>query len=83
MSAPFAASRDGAMVVTTSPRGGVIVAWDVATRRVVETRAAPDACGAAAGLHGITVTTGEGRIITAAGAVHRTSMRWDNHLAGI
>jgi uncharacterized protein len=37
--------RTGAIAATSSPRGGIVVYWDVATRRYLGETRLPDACG--------------------------------------
>lgn len=76
-----AASRDGASVITTSPRGGVVVEWDARRRTVRRTEALADACGAAPLHTGLALTTGEGVFIDERGTRRRSALHWDNHLA--
>ena len=80
-----AASADGAHVVTTSPRGGVVVAWDVTTRRAARVIDLPDACGAAPGevRSGFAITSGTGSFQNADAAATATRLAFDNHLAAI
>lgn len=77
------ATRDGATIVTTSPVGGVAVAWDVATRRVAAVRRHADVCGVAASCAGYVLSTGHGRLITADGVVRTNAVAWDNHLRSV
>ncbi|MEM6849770.1 MAG: DUF1513 domain-containing protein [Pseudomonadota bacterium] len=79
-----AASRDGATVVTTSPRGGVALEWDVATRRLRAEHRLADVSGVAAhGPAGFILTTGRGLIAPAEAPVLATDVAWDNHIRAV
>ena len=77
-----AASRDGARVAVTSPRGGRLVIWNARSRKVVETRRIADVCGVASGDDGFFASDGKGRIWRGGEVVsRRDGVQWDNHLA--
>ena len=77
-----AASRDGARVAATSPRGGLLAIWNARSRKVVETRRIADVCGVASGDGGFFASDGTGRIWRDGEVVsHRDAVQWDNHLA--
>lgn len=79
-----AASRDGMLVATTSPRGGQVILWDAAAKRVVETRAIADACGAAPAASGFLVSDGLGRLWRDGRLLNvDQGVAWDNHLARV
>ena len=77
----MAASRDGALVVATSPRGGKCVIWDAEGRRVAAVRALPDVCGAAPAPVGFLLSDGFGGLhLAGSSAVPWDGFSWDNHL---
>ncbi|MBJ3774604.1 DUF1513 domain-containing protein [Acuticoccus mangrovi] len=77
-----AVSRDGATVATTSPRGGCVVEWDVASLAPVRVRREADACGVAPRSVDFLVSTGSGHIL--AGEEERAvALAFDNHLMRI
>lgn len=79
-----AASRDGATVVTTSPRGSIALVWDVATRTLRARHALADVCGAAPhGRQGLLLTTGLGNVLPLGATGGRASVAWDNHVLAL
>jgi hypothetical protein len=82
-----ASSADGARVVVTSPPGGTVVTFDVASHRVLEAVQLADAGGVAPSGDGFLVTAGDGTVLRAgghaAGARHRERLAWDNHVRAI
>lgn len=77
-----AASRDGALVAATSPKGGTVVTWDVARRAVVHVTHLADAGGVAAAGEAFVVTAGDGTVLLD-GASRHAALAWDNHLQAI
>lgn len=79
---------DGREIAASSPRGGAVAVWDVATgafKRLVEL---PDGCGlGAAPGGGLLMTSGFGRIVVGVGGENgetttdAPAYRWDNHLS--
>ena len=83
----IAASRDGARIVVTSPRGGKVQVFDGISGRLIASRAITDVCGVATGAGGHVLTSGTGEIavLRQDRVVKRvtTELRWDNHLIPI
>ena len=77
-----AASRDGRTVAATSPRGGTIVEFDVASRTVRAVRRRSDAGGVAPDHAGFVISTGEGDLVLASGERH-ADLAWDNHIRAL
>ena len=79
--------RSGEIVAATSPKGGVVLYFDVAGKRLLGSALFGDASGVAGRAHssGFIVTSGEGRIATASPGqlelLARTGTAWDNHAA--
>jgi len=80
------ADRNGEMVAATSPRGGLALVVDVATRRIITERSLSDVCGVAPRHAGASflLTSGAGDVGTWSpnatdGVLHRENLSWDNH----
>ena len=75
---------DDATVYVTSPRGGLVQAYDCGTGRLVRSHPLQDVCGVAACATGVVVTSGTGalqRLARRPGRLHRAAdLQWDNHL---
>ncbi len=82
-----ALSGDGRQVAITSPRGGAVHVFDVASGALNRIISIPDVCGACAGERGFHFTTGDGSWYSIAARdpqVHSTpGLQWDNHLIAI
>lgn len=79
----IAASSDGTLLCTTSPRGGLAIVF-TPDGRVLDRVALPDACGVAATPGGFLPTGGRGDVVdSAASARAATRTRWDNHAVGL
>ena len=76
-----AASRDGAQVAVTSPRGGVLTIWNAQSRQVKELRRIADVCGVAPGVLGFVASDGKGRLWREGEVISSDAVQWDNHLA--
>jgi hypothetical protein len=80
-------SGDGEMVAITSPKGGLMQVWEVATGDYLGSYADPDICGVAAGRDGFCVTTGAGKVagLAATAPLWRVGegLSFDNHLVAI
>lgn len=76
----IAASRDGATVAATSPRGGTVLGFDVARRTLVRVTRRADAGGVAADGSGFVVSTGEGDLLLPGGRERHGDLAWDNHI---
>ena len=77
-----AASRDGARVAVTSPRGGLLSVWNAQSREVAGAHRIADVCGVAPAARGFFASDGEGRIWRDGAVVSRDEdVQWDNHLA--
>ena len=80
------ADSSGELVAATSPRGGVVLYFDVAGKRFIGSGAFDDASGVArrAGASGFIVTSGMGRIAAAnPGSLELLALKgdaWDNHV---
>ena len=82
----IAASRDGARVAATSPRGGRLTVWDTRSGAVLETRRIADVCGVAPGARGFVASDGKGRVWIGGEAVRARrggGVEWDNHLTAV
>jgi len=78
-------NRSGSRVATTSPRGGTVAIWDVATRAPVTILSMTDVCGVAPeGAEAFLATSGEGAIRDMAhDETRQTAFSWDNHLRSL
>lgn len=80
-------SKDGKTLAATSPRGGIVQTYDVATRSLCACRVMPDACGVASNGDAFMATSGTGHIATLGPGLEMTadypSLRFDNHLVAI
>ncbi|MEO1198488.1 MAG: DUF1513 domain-containing protein [Pseudomonadota bacterium] len=79
-----AANRDGTRIATTSPRGGVAIVWDVATRTAIETHRIADVGGVAPDRGSFRFSDGRGQLTSRNGSVPVDGIaHWDNHLTAI
>ncbi|MEM8665000.1 MAG: DUF1513 domain-containing protein [Pseudomonadota bacterium] len=79
-----AVSRDGETAITTSPRGGVALEWETATRTVRQVHQMRDVCGAAPrGPSGLLLTAGSGQAAHLDAELFRAPHAWDNHVTAI
>lgn len=84
-----AVTGNGSTVVLSSPRGGLLVGFDTASRAFIGTIELADGCGLAPHGDGLTATAGTGRIVEvacdddgfAAMPVAGVPVAFDNHLA--
>lgn len=84
-------SRDGEQIITTSPRGGVAIVWDRATRKPIRTLKQADVCGAAPHADGFVISDGLGGLeaIVREGEASRMlrerdrTIAWDNHMRSV
>jgi len=79
-------SADQTQVIATSPRGGVVQRFDVATGRLHDSFEITDASGAATAADGVMISTGTGLLTGLDNTTTHTqtsSMRWDNHLVAL
>lgn len=83
----IALSTDGETIAVTSPRGGLVQYYDVATGRISHSVAMPDVCGVATLGRSLTLSAGTGelrRMTPGSSAVlNRVNLQWDNHLVSI
>lgn len=83
----IAFSQDGQSIAATSPRGGQVQIFDVASRSLRSSRTSADVCGLAANGGGFITTSGTGSIetLTRAGATNKVHQRlmFDNHLIAL
>jgi hypothetical protein len=71
-------------VVTTSPRGGYALIWDIKTRSVVDIVEMTDVCGAASNGQSVFLSDGRGGLWDKTTSLHTyPSFQWDNHLSAI
>ncbi len=76
-----AVSRDGARIAATSPVGGRMLVFDVATRNLVATRDIADVCGVAGDGGDFFVSDGRGRLWRGDTLLSQDpAVAWDNHL---
>ena len=81
-----AASRDGSLIVVSSPEGNTLVAIDTATLRQSAVLGLDNGCGIAADSAGFLASSGEGELVGFAGSAAVSShvdFRFDNHLRRI
>ncbi len=75
---------DGAQIIATSPRGGMVQQYDTDTLTIVDQNTLADASGVATTPDGVIITTGTGKLVNLHGhhaeTVENTTLRWDNHL---
>ncbi len=78
----------GEVLAASSPKGGLVVYWDIASRRFLGTSELEDVCGLAPlrANAGFLLTSGTGAIATRSGATTTASTapfesHWDNHVA--
>lgn len=77
----MATSRDGRRVASTSPRGGSMVVFDVASRQVLADRDVPDTCGLTAFGTGFVYSDGRGHLWRNGQLVTEDPrVAWDNHI---
>lgn len=81
-------SGDGHSVAISSPRGGRVQSFDVATGAPQGAIDLVDACGLASAPNGIAVTTGTGVLgcLDSSGAFYKSGLEplaWDNHLVPV
>ncbi|RXF74984.1 DUF1513 domain-containing protein [Hansschlegelia zhihuaiae] len=89
----LAVDRSGRFAAASSPKGGVVAAFDVVTGKVIGSVAAPDVCGLAPAREpaGFVATSGLGDVLRIAVDVdgcaivarRAGALRWDNHLAAL
>ncbi|GAA3859191.1 DUF1513 domain-containing protein [Celeribacter arenosi] len=83
----IAFSGNGAQVAITSPRGGLVQVFDVATARYRRSISMADVCGVAPAQGGFTITSGTGEIGrpdgASAGVLIQHDVQWDNHLVAL
>ncbi|WP_425037476.1 DUF1513 domain-containing protein [Primorskyibacter sp. S187A] len=83
----LAFSEDNKTIAATSPRGGLVQFYDVASSRLVGTHSLPDVCGIAPAKGGFLLTSGTGHLVHLASAgeqvIRQGGVRWDNHLVVI
>jgi len=80
----MATSPDGGRVASTSPRGGSMAVFDVATRQVLADRDVPDTCGLTGYGDGFAYTDGRGHFWRDGRLVRAdTGIAWDNHIATV
>lgn len=74
-------------IVVTSPRGGIVQFFDVASAQLIGSRAISDVCGVASTKDRIIVTSGTGELASLLGTLtdvdRREDLRWDNHLVSV
>lgn len=78
-------SKDGAYIIVSSPRGGVVQMFNCETTTLASEQPLTDVCGvAAAGSSEFIVTTGLGQAVavtnTSTKRLQTTNIAWDNHL---
>lgn len=83
----IAIAPDGETIAATSPRGGLVQFFDVASARLTQSLALTDVCGVAV-LDGVlTVSAGTGDLWQVDRGVpqvtQRTKLQWDNHLVSV
>lgn len=81
-------SRDGHLLAGTSPRGGQLQVFAVASGELAATHAIPDVCGLGASGDGFVASSGEGAFVPLPVSQPvpqpvQTPIRWDNHLIRI
>ena len=78
---------DGATIIVTSPRGGGVQQYNVASTQIMASRSVIDVCGAASTVDGFILTAGTGELASFTPAGERFSkfeaLKWDNHLIPI
>lgn len=80
----MATSLDGQRVASTSPRGGSMTVFDIATRQVVEQRVVPDTCGLTAYGSGFVYSDGRGHLWRDGALVREDrGIAWDNHITTV
>lgn len=80
----MATSRDGGRIASTSPRGGSMAVFDVATRQVLADRDVPDTCGLTAYGSGFVYSDGGGHLWRDGSLVREDrGIAWDNHIATV
>ncbi|MDO5755976.1 MAG: DUF1513 domain-containing protein [Rhodobacterales bacterium] len=73
-------------VAVTSPRGGLVQTYDVATAQLTASSPITDACGVAPGPGGMLVASGTGDLWRIGGArpcAQHEGLMWDNHLVAL
>lgn len=82
-----ALDKDGQRVAITSPNGGLLQSFRVATGRLDLSVSISDVCGVAAADDGYAATNGEGLVSIGIGSPNTNSItancKWDNHLVMI
>lgn len=77
-------SGDGHLLAVSSPRGGLVQAYDVETGALAETLTLEDVCGLGAAPGGFIVSAGTGALVRmgaeGVAPIDRAEVRWDNHL---
>lgn len=77
-------SRDGSLVAVSSPRGGRVQVFDVASGALTQSAEIEDVCGLGASGAGFVASAGTGRMVFLDGQMvtplRQTATRWDNHL---
>ncbi|RKF13797.1 DUF1513 domain-containing protein [Roseovarius spongiae] len=81
----IAFSPDGAQVVATSPRGGVVQVYDARARRLSGALPLRDVSGVAASGGALVVSSGTGLLRRLDDGAERAAegLRWDNHLVAL
>ncbi|CUH68437.1 hypothetical protein TG4357_03580 [Thalassovita gelatinovora] len=83
----IAFSADGNQIAISSPRGGMVQAFDVAETRFTGHWGETDVCGLNANTSGYIATSGSGRIVrySTSGAAKAVDhpVAWDNHLVAL
>ncbi len=82
-----AMSADGTQLAATSPRGGIVQVFDIASGAPSGTHEMPDVCGLSTGRAQFLFTSGTGAVGTidheAPRVLARPDCAWDNHLVDI
>lgn len=81
----IAASKNGAEIAVTSPRGGVALVLDARRGEVLRSQSVDDVCGVASAARHFAFTTGQGavRVSGLGGGTTSSAVQWDNHLLAI
>ncbi len=78
-----AISGDGRAVAITSPRGGVVHVFDLASGQFLQAQPENDVCGIGANANGFFFATGTGAVGTLGEAAKQHRLQFDNHLVPI
>ena len=79
-------NETGDLVAVTSPRGGVVLVFDLGGELVFDSRI-PDVCGLAAMGNGFLISNGLGMVVKlehdAMSPLAKRDVAWDNHIVAI